>query len=73
MILATAEADLAFVRFGAYANIGIVRIVDDSSLDALRQAGALLLLAPGALGGCLLPRDSKIQFDTHTSSIGIPT
>lgn len=73
VILATAEADLSFVRFGAYANIGIVRIVDQNSLGALRRAGALLLLPPGSLGGCLLPRDTLIQFDANPSSIGFPT
>lgn len=73
VVLATAQADLAFVRFGALSNIGIVRIVDDASLTALRQAGALLLLPPGALGGCLLPRDNFTPFDTNASSIGIST
>ncbi|WP_417467774.1 hypothetical protein [Maricaulis sp.] len=73
VMLATADADLSFVRFGAFANIGIVQIVDDTSLTALRQAGALLLLPPGALGGCLLPRDASDPFDTTSSSIGIPT
>ncbi|WP_339740309.1 hypothetical protein [uncultured Maricaulis sp.] len=72
-VLATAEADLAFVRFGAFANIGIVRIVDQSSLTDLRRAGALLLLPPGALGGCLLPRDNLTPFDTNATSIGIST
>ena len=72
-MLATAEADLSFVRFGAFANIGIVQIVDDTSLTALRQAGALLLLPPGALGGCLLPRNASDPFDTTSSSIGLQT
>ncbi|WP_417484600.1 hypothetical protein [Maricaulis salignorans] len=73
VVLATAEADLAFIRFGALSNIGIVRIVDDSSLAALRQAGALILLPPGALGGCLLPRAIQTPFDANASSIGIST
>lgn len=73
VVLATAEADLSFVRFGAFANIGIVRIIDARSLNALRQAGALLLLPPGALGGCLLPRDGLSLFDPNASNIGIPT
>jgi len=73
VMLATADADLAFVRFGAFANIGIVQIVDDSSLAALRHAGAVLLLPPGALGGCLLPRDAANPYDTPPSSIGLQT
>lgn len=73
VLLATAEADLSFVRFGAFSNIGIVQIVDAGSLSALRQAGALLLLPPGALGSCLLPRDGLTRFDTNASNTGIPT
>ena len=73
VVLATAQADLSVVRFGAYPNIGIVRLVDERSAAALRQTGALLLLPPGALGGCLLPRDASTRFDTNLSSIGIPT
>ncbi len=70
VVLATAQADLSVVRFGAYANIGIVRIDDERSSAALRQAGALLLLPPGALGGCLLPRDASTRIDANLSSIG---
>lgn len=70
VLLATAEADLSFVRFGAYANIGIVQVVDEHSLAALRHAGALLLLPPGALGGCLLPRDISTPLDANSNSIG---
>lgn len=73
VVLATSQADLSFVRFGAFSNIGIVQIVDEASLTALRQAGALLLLPPGALGGCLLPRGNFTPIDANSSSIGIST
>ncbi|WP_417483060.1 hypothetical protein [Maricaulis sp.] len=73
VMLATADADLSFVRFGAFANIGIVQIVDETSLTALRQAGALIFLPPGALGGCLLPRGASTPFDSAFSSIGTST
>lgn len=61
VLLATAEADLALVRFGAWSNIGIIELADSRSAEALRRAGALFLLPPGALGGCLLPRTSPLQ------------
>lgn len=71
VVLATAEAELSFVRFGAFSNIGIVEIADEGSLRALRRAGALILLPPGALGGCLLPRDPSTPFTPAPSSNGI--
>lgn len=71
VLLATAEADLSFVRFGAWSNIGIVEISDPDSAAALRRAGALILLPPGALGGCLLPRSSPLQASVIPSRRGL--
>ncbi|WP_417476714.1 hypothetical protein [Maricaulis sp.] len=71
VVLATAQADLSFVRFGAFSNIGIVEIADAGSLRALRRAGALILLPPGALGGCLLPRDPSTPFTAAPSNNGL--
>lgn len=54
VLLASASADQTLIRFGSLANIGIVEISSESDMTRLRQAGALLLLDPQALGGCLI-------------------
>ena len=54
VLLASAEAGQNLVRFGALPNIGIIEFSSASDLDRLRAAGALLLLDPQALGGCLI-------------------
>ncbi|MBR9825170.1 MAG: hypothetical protein GYB36_05120 [Alphaproteobacteria bacterium] len=54
VLLASAAADSRLVRFGAFSNIGVIRIDDEDTLLALRAQGALLLLHPQVLGGCLI-------------------
>ena len=54
VLLASAEAGQNLVRFGSLPNIGIVEFSSPADLQSLRAAGALLLLDPQALGGCLL-------------------
>ncbi|TGY89176.1 hypothetical protein E5163_08630 [Marinicauda algicola] len=49
---ATAEAGTALVRFGSLPNIAIVDLGRDDTAR-LREAGALLVLDPLILGGCL--------------------
>lgn len=68
VLLASAAADSSIVRFGALPNIGIVLIEDETTLAALRQNGAWLLLHPQALGGCLiLPRTDTLATDLQTA------
>lgn len=68
VLLATASADGRLVRFGSFSNIGIIRIDSEETLAGLRAQGALLLLHPQALGGCLiqLPGTSTPTQETST-------
>ena len=64
VLQAAATADAALLRFGAFANIGILRLSGDDIQTALRDAGALILLPPGALGGCFdTPRQNLAAID----------
>jgi hypothetical protein len=67
---AVASTPVGVVRFGAFDNVVIVSAEDDDTRSALFQAGAWLLLPPGVLGGCLLPRDraSNPESETHDPS-----
>lgn len=70
ILLASAAAETSVVRFGALANIGIIRIADPDALAALRDQGAWLLLHPQALGGCLIGPERTVMPapDTNWSS-----
>lgn len=52
VLLASAAAETRLVRFGAFSNVGIIRINGDAALADLRAQGAILLLHPQALGSC---------------------
>ena len=54
VLLASARANLSVVRFGSLQNIGIINLDTPEAIASLRQEGALFLLSPGALGGCLV-------------------
>ena len=67
---ALAATPSGIVRFGAFDNVAIVSAPDAESRSALMRAGAWLLLPPGALGGCLLPREpaTNPESETHDPS-----
>lgn len=68
VLSATVRADSAIIRFGATSNIGIVQIRSQDTLAALQREGALLLLPPGALGGCRTLTAQSGHFDSDRSS-----
>ena len=50
---AVARSGLAFVRTGSLSNIAIVDLSGEAASARLREAGALFILDPLILGGCL--------------------
>jgi hypothetical protein len=54
VFVATAEAEVSVVRYGAAENIAIVRITSSENAAALRASGAWLVLNAQAMGGCLI-------------------
>ena len=65
VLLASAEAGQNLVRFGALPNVGIVEFSSQADLQDLRAAGALLLLDPQVLGGCLIGADTPVLPSSH--------
>ncbi|MBO6796007.1 hypothetical protein [Maricaulis sp.] len=59
VLLASAQAGQNLVRFGALPNVGIVEFSSQADLESLRAAGALLLLDPQVLGGCLIGAEAS--------------
>ncbi len=53
IVLASASADQAPLAFGRTQNIGVFILNDLADHDALRDAGALLILPADAFRGCL--------------------
>lgn len=53
---AAARADVDLVRFGALDNVAVFQVAGRSERRRIRDAGGWLILPPGALGGCFLPR-----------------
>jgi hypothetical protein len=70
---AAARADLSIIRIGATSNIAIVRLPTIPAARALRQAGALILLPPNVLGGCLLAKADQDLFSRSTLMSGTST
>ena len=58
IVLAAASQDQAPLTFGRTQNIGVFILDDAADHDALRQAGALLILPADAFRGCLIPSSS---------------
>ena len=73
VIQAAARADLSVIRIGATSNIAIIRLSSVPAARALRQAGALFLLPPNVLGGCLLAKTDQDLFSRLTSMTGTTT
>lgn len=65
VLRATARADQAIVRFGGFANIGIIQSNSDHAVDNLRREGAWLVLPPGALGACFITLTAPPSRDTN--------
>lgn len=71
VLLASARANLSVVRFGSLQNIGIIQIDAPEAIASLRQEGALFLLPPGALGGCLVRNVNQSSQNRTISEIQI--
>lgn len=73
VLQAAAGVDLSVIRIGATSNIAIVQLPTITAARSLRQAGALLLLPPNVLGGCLLAKTDQTLFSRSTSMSGTST